>query len=299
MKFYRAATVRIRIRNANFNGYVTTITLSGLRVSFSITKSLAWSTNSCIVKIWNLSQDHRNLIKDYGDEVTVYANYSNSGVPNAKATEVLFVGDTTAVSHIFDQPEIVTVLECGDGDKYLNQLRVNLSYAADTPARVIINGIASQMGIDIAEYAASDNLVYRQGFKHNAMGKEALDIVCAKLGLQVSVQNGALQIIPLNGTISQPAIQINEQTGMQGIPQRFTYRRLFLYKATDAPTTGYKVNVALNPFITPGSKIDLSSTHLNFRGPYRVENVRHDGDTYGFVWSSNIECTELATGATQ
>lgn len=293
MKFYRQATLRIRLRNDDFTGYIGTVTISGLRVSFSITKSLSWSTNSAVIKIWNLSQTNRNLIKDYGDEVTLYAGYELDGGP-----QVLFIGDTTAVSHIFEQPEIVTVLECGDGEKFINQLRVSLSYAEGTSARTIITEIAAQMGIALIEYAASDDLVYRQGFKFIGMGKDALTIVCDKLGLQWSVQNNGLQVIPLNGTITQQAIQVNQATGMQGIPQRFTYKRLDLYKAVTAPTTGYKVHVALNPLILPGSKIILQSSHLDFKGPYRVENIRHEGDTYGFIWSSNLEVTELTGGNT-
>lgn len=139
------------------------------------------------------------------------------------------------------------------------------------------------------------------------MGKDALTLVCDKLGLQWSVQNNGLQVIPSNGTIQQAAIDVNENTGMQGIPQRFTYRRLDLYRpisvnanqAANAPKippsqpTGYKVSVALNPLVLPGSKILLSSTHLGFKGPYRVDNVRHEGDTFGFVWSSQLEVTEL------
>ena len=117
--------------------------------------------------------------------------------------------------------------------------------------------------------------------------------------IQYSIQNNQLQIIPINGTISEPIIQVNQATGMQGIPQRYTYRSLDLYRSVDQRNTGYKVNVALNPFILPGSKIDLASSHLNFRGPYRVETVRHEGDTFGLVWTSQLECTELLQGATE
>lgn len=304
MKFYREAALKIRLRNADFNGYIGTVDISGLRVSFSITKSLAWSTNTANIKIWNLSQTNRNLIKDYGDEVTLYANYSENSNPslgintNSKATEVLFIGDTTAVSHFYDKPEIITVLECGDGEKYLNQLHVTVSYAEGAQARTVISNIAQQMGLEVAEFANSDNLIYRQGYSYTGPGKDALTIVCNKLNLQWSVQNNALQIIPIKGTIEQPAIEINENTGMQGVPQRFTYRRLDQYRSIDAPTTGYKVKTALNPRILPGSKIILQSTHLDFKGPYRVESISHDGDTYGFLWSSNIEVTELLSGAT-
>lgn len=293
-KFYRQAHIKVRLRNNDFTGYVGQVDISNLRVSFSILKSLAWSTNSAVIKIWNLSQNNRNLIKDYGDEVTIYAGYELDTGP-----QVLFIGDTSAVSHIYEQPEIVTILECGDGEKYINNLRVSLSYAAETPARLIIGGIADQMGLPIIEYASSDDLVYRQGFKYIGMGKDALTIVCDKLGLQWSVQNQGLQVIPLNGTISQPIIQINQNTGMVGLPQRFTYRRIDLYRAITAPTTGWKVNTLLNPFILPGSKIDLYSTHLSFKGPYRVENVRHEGDTFGPLWNSQLEVTELIGGPTQ
>ena len=287
-KFYRQATLRIKLINGSKDGYVNTLNISGLRVSFSIQKSLAFTTNSAVIKIWNLSQSNRNLIKDYGDEVTLFAGYELEGGP-----QVLFIGDTTAVSHIFEQPEIVTILECGDGEKYLNQLRVSVSYTSESPARTIISDIARQMGIDLVEYAASPNLVYRQGFKFIGMGKDALTLVCDKLGLQWSVQNNGLQVIPLNGSIGAVAVEVNQNTGMQGIPQRYTYKSLDLFRAITAPNTGYKVNVALNPLIIPGTRIILSSSHLNFKGPYRVDNIRHEGDTFGFIWSSQIQCTEI------
>lgn len=293
MKFFREAAIQIRIRNDDFNGYIDTIFIKGLRISFSILKSLSSTTNSASIKIWNLSQDNRNLIKDYGDEVTLYAGYREEGGP-----QVLFIGDTTTISHIYDRPEIVTVIECGDGEKYINQLRVSLSFAANVQVLTIISGIADQMGIQFVEFASANNVVYRQGFEFIGMGKDALDIVCNKVGLQWSIQNEQLQVIPSNGTISEPIIQVNQATGMQGIPQRFTNRCLEPYRSLEKRNTGYKVNVALNPFILPGSKIDLSSKHLNFRGPYRVETIRHEGDTFGMLWTSQLECTVLSQGAT-
>jgi hypothetical protein len=290
MKFYREAYLRIKIRNKDFNGYIQTIFIKNLRISFSILKSLAWSTNTANIKVWNLSNDNRNLIKDYGDEVTLYAGYRTVSGP-----QLLFIGDTTAVSHIYDQPEIVTVLECGDGEKYLNQLRVNLSYSEKVKARTVLEQIAKQMNLPIAEISISDDLEYRNGYSFNNMGKDALNEVCAYLGLQWSVQNGALQVIPLNGTITQPTIEINEMTGMQGIPQRFTYKRLDLYRAVTAPTTGYQVASSLNPLLLPGGKINLQSSHLGIKGIYRMENVRHQGDTYGFDWRSGLEVTEVTS----
>ncbi len=288
MKFYREATLRIRLINGSKDGFVNTLNIEGLRVSFSIVKYRGWSTNKAVIRIWNLSQDKRNLLKNYGDQVTLHAGYRDGG-----GTQVLFIGNTTSVSHAFDQPEIITILECGDGDLFADNLRVSLSYSSDTSARQIIKDIAKDMGVALVEFAPSDDLIYRQGFKFIGMGKDALDIVCTKLNLEANFQDNALQIIPLKGAIKQQQIIVNESTGMQGIPERYTYRGLELYRAIDAPNTGYKVNVSLNPLIIPGSRILLSSTHLNFSGPYLVNNIRHEGDTFGFLWSSQMQVTEL------
>jgi hypothetical protein len=287
-KFYRQASLRIRLINGSKDGYVNTMTISGLRISFSITKSRAWSTNSAVVKIWNLSQENRNLLKNFGDEVTIYAGYELEGGP-----QLLFIGQTSSVSHVFDFPEIVTTLECGDGEKYLNQLRVSVTYGENTPASIVLRQIATQMDIALLPLPNIENLIYRQGFKFIGMGKDGLTKVCDKFGLSWSVQNNALQVLFPKQSVQQQAIPINENTGMQGIPQRYTYKSLDLYRSIDAPNTGYKVNVALNPFVIPGVPIILSSTHLNFKGPYVVDSVIHQGDTYGFVWSSQLQVTEL------
>ena len=136
MRFYRTAMVEIRVRNDTFNGYIDFIQIRGLRISFSIMKSLSRTTNSAVVKIWNMSQNHRNLIKDFADRVTLYAGYEIEN-GNIAGPSVLFNGNTTTVSHIFDQPEIVTILECGEGESTINQDRITLSYASNTPALTV------------------------------------------------------------------------------------------------------------------------------------------------------------------
>jgi hypothetical protein len=285
-KFIRTATVIIRIRRDDFTGYEKTIRLSGLRVSFNIQKNLAWSTNVGNIKIWNLSRDHRNLIKDYGDEVTVYAGYERGS-----GEELLYVGDTTTVYHTYDLPDIVTTLECGDGERYVNQKHFSLSFQAGTSAREVIQTIAKRMGIPITEFANSDNLVYDQGFECAGMGKEALLKACSLLNLQASVQNETLQIIPVSGVIDETAFLINGQTGMIGIPQRYTYKRQDFY--VQGPAVGWRVATLLYPKILPGSKLDISSQYLGFQGIFRCETIRHSGDTFGMQWESNMEVTQL------
>ena len=289
MKFYRQAQLSIKLLNNEGTGYLPfPIIIKNLRVSFSITKTLYHNTNPGVIRIWNLKQSTRNMIKDYGDEVTLSCGYENED-----NLQVIFIGETTAVSHVYDQPEIITILECGDGEKYLNQIRVTLAYSANISAVQILNDIAKQSGLVQTRFNIPQNLEWINGFSFSGMAREALTKVVDKLNCQWSVQNGVLQVIPIQGTIKIPFININANTGMQGIPTRYTYKRLDLFRAIDRPTTGYKVNVALNPFLTPGIGAILYSSHIDFKGPYRVESVTHIGDNYGPLWQSKIEVTEL------
>ena len=286
-RFIRSATLVIRIRNADFTGYERTITLSGLRVSFSIQKNLAVQTNPGVIRIWNLSQDHRNLIKDFGDEVTIYAGYERGA-----GQQLLYRGDTTAVSHTFELPEIITTLECGDGERYVNQKHFSLSYQTGTTVETVIRNIADRMGVNIIEFSSTGNLVYELGFSFSGMLKEALTKTTEFANLQWSIQNNGLQIIPKTGTIVQPAYKIDANNGMIGIPQRFTYKRQDFYVL--GPAVGWKVNTFLDPLIIPGYKVDVTSRYLGFQGIFRVETVRHHGDTYGADWETNMELTQLS-----
>lgn len=285
-KFIRTATVVIKIRRDDFSGYERTIRLSGLRVSFNIQKNLSITPNSGVIRIWNLSRDHRNLIKDYGDEVTVYAGYERGS-----GEELLYIGDTTTVYHTYELPDVVTTLECGDGDRYVNQKHFSLSFQSGATAREVIENVAQRMGIPVTEFANSDNLVYDQGYEFAGMGKEALLKACSYLGLQPSIQNEQLQVIPIKGTIDEPPIVINGDTGMVGIPQRYTYKRQDFYEL--GPAVGWRVSALLLPRVLPGAKLDISSRYLNFQGMFRCETVRHVGDTYGSLWESNMEVTQL------
>lgn len=285
-EFIRNARLEVKIRNADFTGYERTLILEGLRVSFYIQKNLSITPNSGIIKIWNLSQSHRNLIKDYGDQVTVYAGYERG-----QGLELLYVGDTTAVYHSFDFPDIISTFECADGYKYINQKHVSLSFAPQTTVREVINKIATDMGIVVGEFSIPDSVVYGTGFSSVDLLKEALLKACALANLQVSVQNNKLQIIPINGTIIEQPFQISSDTGMIGVPERYTFVRSSFYEK--GPAIGYKVNTFLKPQILPGARVNLNSRYLGFQGIFRVETVKHNGDTYGPFWQTNLELTEV------
>lgn len=285
-KFNRIAEIDVRLTNNEFSDYIGNLTIRNLRISFQVIKSLSWSTNTASIQIYNLSSDKRAKLKDYGDEVTIYAGYTEEA-----GSQLLFVGDTTRVSHLFEQPEIITSFECGDGERVLNQRIITVSFSERVPARTVAQQIADKMGVNIAFFGQSDNLVYEQGFQFTGLAKDALDKVTKYLNLTWSIQNKNLFLIQNQGSTTKPPVTISQNTGMVGVPERFTYKRLDLWKG--GPKQGYKVKTLLRPDILPGDRVRLISEQINLDQIFYVDSVKHTGDTWGQSWISNWELVGL------
>jgi len=282
--FKRVAKLRITVKSDE-GSPLQIFDINGLRMSFAINKSLSWSVNSGIIRVWNLNQKTRNLINDFGDEVELWAGYEDDS-----NLQLLYTGQTSAVGHQFTQPEIVSTFQCGDGNKYLNEMFSSFSFGADTPAKDVINAIADVMGLKVV-IPPADDLVYRQGFKSCSPVKDALYKACEYLGLQFIINNDLLTIVPKNPKVSGLIYAINEATGMIGIPERYSSQVQNLYGPDNRPETGYKIVTCLKPQIQPKDFISLSSTHLGIANQtHFVKTIKHIGDTFGPEWISQLEC---------
>jgi hypothetical protein len=265
------------------NGYTGTVSFSKLRIAFAVQKNLGWATNTCSVSVWNLSQDNRNLLKDFGDRINLSAGYEEQTGP-----QVLFIGDSTLVQHSYDMPDIVTTIDCGEGDKILNNVRIKVSFDPGTLVEVVIREIARLMGLPIIELIIPPGTVYEYGFSEGGMAKDLLAMACSRVGLLATVQNQGLHILPLFGSTQRPPFLINAETGMIGIPKRYTYKRQYLY--TQGAQNGWVVRTTLNPQILPGDKVNIISRRVDLpSGTFGVYSAKHVGDTYGNDWYSDFE----------
>lgn len=294
--FKRIAAVKILLTKAIYpnqpipvgpNAYTGSISFSKLRIAFNIKKNISWATNSGSISIWNLSLDNRNRLEDFGDNVTLSAGYEEDIGP-----QILYIGDVCQVSHAYSQPDIITTLECGQSDRPLNNIRISVSYPPDTPVRQVIRDVAGYLKISILEFADTPNVVYPNGKPFNGMAKDLLDQACEYLGVRANLADNGLQILPLDQGSSVPPFQINANTGMIGVPQRYTYKGRQLYAV--GPETGWIVQTRLNPLINPGARVNIVSSRVDLpSGTFKVQSVRHQGDTYSDTWSSSFEVTLL------
>jgi len=281
MRFDRSASLQIRLKNTNGPGYNQRLSISDLRIAFNIKKTVTWGTNTASIRVYNLNPSRRAILKEWGDQYILNAGYNLGG-----GEQLLFIGNSTSLSHTFNLPEIVTNIQVADGEIQLNETIVNLSYNSEIPIRQIIRIIAEKMNVK-AYIAETDNLVWENGFSWDGQAKYAIDKCVKALGLTASMQNGKLICIPKDKSRGNTPIVINADTGMIGVPERFSYKQKDLL--TNQRISGWKVRTSLRPEINPGDRVQIQSSRIDLKGLFKVLSANHQGDTHGLPWYSEFE----------
>lgn len=290
MQFDRVIRAKILLANETYTAYTREIDITNLRMSFNVLKTSATDANTGDLIIYNLSAEKRNLITGFGDQLRIFAGYRNSG-----GAELLFIGSANQLNHTFNQPDITTQLNCGDGETTLNNTNIAISFAANTNVRTVIEFIAKQLRFPIAYFAPTppgQEEVYTNGFSEIYLARTILESACKKIGMQFSIQNDNMIIIPINGTTEKPPVVINVQNGMIGVPERYVDKRYYQYNAlipNEPPKPGYRIKMLLRPDILPGDKIRIQSRQIDIDQQMIVYNIRHTGDNYESNFESIIE----------
>lgn len=284
-RFNRQAEIDIRLFSRN-NQPTGRMNIKNLRIAFQIVKNQGWATNSASIQIYNLSEDKRAQLNDYGDEITLFAGYAEES-----GTQLLFIGDSTRVTHTFAQPEIITSIESGDGEKILNSRLVSVSFSERVSARQVILEIARKVDLNINFFASVGEVEYKNGYSNSGFVKDLLSEVTRFMGLTWSIQNKNLIILEKDRSNTKPPIIVDQTTGLKNVPERLTWRRRDLFRA--GPKQGWRIRTTLRPDLLPGDTIRLKSQKLNLDENFVIDKVQHNGDTFGNNWESQMELIGL------
>lgn len=248
----------------------------GFDLKFSIKRNLKAQPNTCDLTIYNLNKDHRSAIEQAKKaRVQVEAGYEGG-------TSVLFVGDLRTSLSVWEGPTVVTSLSSGDGEKAIRTARIKVSVKKGTQTADVLKAIAAALGVGQGNLnsavsklqAAGFSGLFNQGTVLTGSASREMSNICRSSGLTWSVQNGALQLLPLKTFLDGTAINLTPQTGMIGSP-------------TVDNDGVMSVKCLLMPDVIPGRKIVIKSDRLS--GQYRIEEVTSSGDTSGQDWYHDIK----------
>ncbi|TDI74595.1 MAG: hypothetical protein E2O82_03690 [Betaproteobacteria bacterium] len=260
------------------------ITISGLRITWSIQKKEKLDENSGTIKIYNLSPSSRGLLeepKDAEDNGQIYvdlkAGYAGSGA------DTIFKGFCFATSE-FVGSDWVTTLKGVEGKKEYMSFEFEKTYPAGTPIITVLQDMAKKSGapISLGENAIKGTLPRGRAF--SGAVKSTIEDLQGKYGFQFTVQNGNTKV--QGGSSEVTAISttlLNASTGLLGKPA----------KMGDI----IKVKCLVNPAIEGGSAILLESIERpDLKGKYTVKKYSSSGDTWGGEWSMNLELSKDGPG---
>jgi hypothetical protein len=242
-----------------------------VRLNFSVEKNSTSSSNKCTVTAYNLSENSRSFIEKKEGMLRLEAGYGND-------TAIIFLGDIDKVIAKRQGPDILTIIESGDGEKRLADAHIELSLKAGATDEQIINAVINVLELERGTIKGIARMEYLNGFSFSGKAQELLDKITKKQKLEWSVQDGSLQIIPQSTDTGDTAVSLNSNTGLLDVPNK-----------TDE---GFVIKSLLNPKLVPGRQVKLESILLTGQAIFKVDKVTHVGDTQEGDFFTEVEGKE-------
>lgn len=302
-----------------------TLDLSEFRIVFSIEAADIDHPNTAVIRVYNLKPETMNKILLEFTTVTLQAGYENSpvfGAIFAGSIKQFRKGKESATRTYLD-------LLCSDADVFYNQGFVHESLGKGaTPQQVMAAAVAAGNTAISNVGNGETPVVYRDDFNTLRTGianprskvlfgaaRDTINTLASTLNVSWSIQQGVLQLIPVNRYLPGPPIEMSTQSGVVGIPE--------------ATNEGIKIQCLMNPLLQVGGTIRVNAELLNtflgssinlaqggsagvsyrsrgkdidfnakvtFDGVYRIYVIEYEGDTRGQKWYCNLTC--LATDNT-
>ena len=300
-QFNRIASVKV-----GKSGNEQLFDITDLRIGFKVSKNLNTTSNSAVISIYNLSGDTRNKLKEIFDTIILEAGYFQG-----EGLKLLFTGNITESFTKRNGPDLITVIQSGDGLKAIIETKFNKGYAAGTSAYDILDDILKTFGLPekitnrLKAIARKKGKKFANAFSSSGSAKSAIDKIIKKLDLEWSIQNGAVKILELESVDDSPItpnIILNPDTGLIGLPTRIqdlkkrqdTKKKIVPgSEIKDIKKKGWKLETLLYPEIEPGGRIKVFEETSGIDGVFRIEEIEQIGDTYGTQWNSFITVSDI------
>lgn len=230
-------------------------------VEFDITKNTLTSANICQIRLYNLSERNRGLIRknitNYGDLrlVELRAGYG-------KNLSRIFTGSITQAWSVREGVNFITQIECLDGGFAFTNGVTNLQFPANTTQKTVITEVMKTLpGVEVGAVGNFPGSLTRA----NSYTGNPATILDELTGGGFFINNNKAFALNNNEYVATDGIlRINSGTGLLGTPvlERDIVRAEMLFEP--AADIGRKASVT-------------SLTESNFNGDYKITAVKHRG----------------------
>lgn len=266
--------------------------LSDLRIRFGIINGDVQTPKTASIRVYNLAPETAKRVRREFTQVVLQAGYAGAaGVIFSGQIKQVRIGRENATDTFID-------ILAADGDTAYNQAFVSKTLSAGwTPSdwrKAALDAMAP-FGITPGQMAPLPDVKAPRAITIYGMARDVLRTICETYGMTWSIVLGQLQMLPIDGVLGGPLIELTSETGLVGLPQQ--------------TLDGIMVKCLINPRIRPGCEIVLDnngiqeaaiSTNIQYKdtrpdkdvdGNYKVWAVAINGDTRGNEWYMDLVCT--------
>lgn len=261
-----------------------TLVIEPLRIQFAIEKSLGSDPNTCDVTITNPNDETLAFLQRKPLHLRLEAGHDGE-------FRLLFRGDVKYAIPKHEGTERTLMLQVADGGRAYRHATVNRSFAPGTPLRTVLSDVARAMNLELPTTLSAQDLdvALPAGDSLTGNARDALTRLLAPYGYRWSIQSGQLVVLQ-DGQFAPGEMVVldtrDPDAAIIGAP------------ALAAPSSGDKggrpklsLQCSLYPDLVPGNRVAVISRFA--RGQYRIEKVKHTGDTHGQEWTTEIEAKVL------
>lgn len=260
-----------------------TIQFDALDVQFTVVKTLKPQPNTCELTVWNLSEEHRQQLQ----QLNPTKNPATKGVPckieagYKDAVSQIWLGDLRTVETTREGPNFLTKLTSGDGERGWQNGRMHVSYGPNTSIDTVFRGMARALGVsegNLASVVSKLKIAGAANFTAGVVISGAVSTHMTELarsaGLEVSIQDSALQFLDLNKASAGTAVRLAAETGL-----------------VESPTVDQKGVLTAKSLMIAGLQCGglVTVDALFVKGTYRIEKLTWTGERAGNDWFCEIQ----------
>lgn len=274
--------------------------LSGLKISFNISRPDISYPATAMFKIYNLSRNTNSRIRQNEfTQIKFVAGYQdNYGLIFSGQIQYSYSGRENPT-------DTYVVIQAADSDQAHNFAVMNTTLAAGYTQQDVHTALMKPIGVyDIVAGATPEFATTKapRGKPMFGMHRDEVSSLAAQCKATWRYENGRLQMVPENAYLAD-AIVLNAQTGLIGMPEQ-TINGGINVKCLINPNIQLDTLIRLdnksinqvglsNQEIATGSTAGASVQQpavLDMDGDYIVKNIAYYGDTRGNTWYQDMIC---------
>lgn len=277
--------------------------ITGLQITFNVTKDESSSANTASVEICNLTDSVVNYL---------YANVNNKVAVKLEAGYVsdkikqLFLGTIDQIKDVFEGDTRKTTLEVSDGTAMTQEAHSTLSFPKGTKVNKVVDTLIKDLGIPkgiVVSFSELDRLLTSRSISGNT--HQLLKTITEMNNADYHIQDGKVTIIPKSKRMKIVAPYLSPDTGLIGSPQPIAKPRAKSQHKIGTSLSpkihktkkiehigGISFSCQLDGSLTVGSTVWLKSK--NYDCALKLYKVQHSGSYEGGDWKSECEGTPIS-----